>query len=203
MIKIKNTDKLSCNSSSLFVSYLRGVQISCGNYPYKEDIFNFITIIKNNLLESEYYATNVLGGKTDWNLFNNHPLFIKFLTWFINKHQTTNPWLQFFLEKRKVTNSWGNELKKGDSVKPHMHNDYHGILYLTKGAPLILPELDVEIVPDGGDYYFFPPQLLHYVNEVTEDGPPRYNLIFNIGDLNNWDKNKRINELTGTVPSKD
>lgn len=202
MIKIKNTDKLSSNSSSLFVSYLRPVQISCGHYPYPEDIFNFIPLVKNNLLESEYYATNVLGGKTSWTLFNEHPLFLKFMTWFINKHQVTNPWLQYFTEKREVVNSWGNELKKGDSVKIHDHSEHHGILYLTKGAPLIVPDLDIEITPDAGDYYFFPPHILHYVNEITEDGPPRYSIIFNVSEKHDWKKNKEIHKLTGEIPSK-
>ena len=64
MIKLNSANKLSSNSSSLMVSYLRPVQISFGNYPYIEDLHNFMTIIKNNLLDSEYCATNVLGGKS-------------------------------------------------------------------------------------------------------------------------------------------
>jgi hypothetical protein len=56
----------------------------------------------------------------------------------------------------------------------------------------------VEIHPEPGDYYFFPPQLLkHYVDEITGEGPPRYNLIFNIAEKNNWEKNKTINETNG------
>jgi len=199
MIKLNSANKLSSNSSSLMVSYLRPVQISFGNYPYIEDLHNFMTIIKNNLLDSEYCATNVLGGKTDWNLFNEHPLFIKFLNWFINKHQVTNSWLRFFYEKRQITNAWGNELKKGHSVKLHEHAEHHGILYLTKGAPLIVPELELEIHPEQGDYYFFPPLLKHYVNEITEDEPARYNVIFNISEKHNWEKNKEINKLQGNV----
>jgi hypothetical protein len=199
MIKLKSENKLLPNSSSLTVSYLRPVQISFGNYPYMEDICNFIPIIKNNLLDTEYCATNVLGGKTDWNLFNDHPLFLKFLTWFINKHQLTNPWLQFFHERRVIANSWGNELKKGHSVKVHEHSEYSGILYLTKGAPLIVPELELEIHPEPGDYYFFPPLIYHYVNEITEDGPARYNLVFNIREKNDWEKNRKINEINGEV----
>ena len=181
------------------VSYLRPVQISFGHYPYKEDIFNFIPIIKNNLLDSEYCASNVLGGKTDWNLFNEHPLFIKFLTWFINKHQLTNPWLQYFKDRRQITNAWGNELKKDHSVKMHDHQEHHGILYLTKGAPLIVPELELEIHPEPGDYYFFPPLIKHYVDQITEDKPARYNVIFNIAEKNDWEKNKAINEIKGEI----
>ena len=199
MIKLNSTDKLLPNSSSIMVSYLRPVQISFGNYPYIEDLYNFITIIKNSLLDSEYCATNVLGGKTDWNLFNEHPLFIKFLTWFINKHQLTNPWLSFFKDRRQITNAWGNELKKDHSVKMHEHPEHHGILYLTKGAPLIVPELELEIHPEPGDYYFFPPLIKHYVDKIIEEGPARYNVIFNIAEKNDWEKNKTINEINGEI----
>ena len=199
MIKLNSTNKLLPNSSSIMVSYLRPVQISFGNYPYIEDLYNFITIIKNSLLDSEYCATNVLGGKTDWNLFNEHPLFIKFLTWFINKHQLTNPWLSFFKDRRQITNAWGNELKKDHSVKIHEHPEHHGILYLTKGAPLIVPELELEIHPEPGDYYFFPPLIKHYVDKIIEEGPARYNVIFNIAEKNDWEKNKTINEINGEI----
>tara|TARA_R110000823_G_scaffold292280_1_gene411073 strand:- start:827 stop:1429 length:603 start_codon:yes stop_codon:yes gene_type:complete len=199
MIKLNSTNKLLPNSSSIMVSYLRPVQISFGNYPYIEDLYNFITIIKNSLLDSEYCATNVLGGKTDWNLFNEHPLFIKFLTWFINKHQLTNPWLSFFKDRRQITNAWGNELKKDHSVKMHEHPEHHGILYLTKGAPLIVPELELEIHPEPGDYYFFPPLIKHYVDKIIEEGPARYNVIFNIAEKNDWEKNKTINEINGEI----
>jgi len=199
MIKLNTPDKLSPNSSSIFVSYLRPVQISFGKYPYTEDLYNFITIIKNNLLDSEYCATNVLGGKTDWNLFNEHPLFLKFLTWFINKHQLTNPWLRFFGDRREITNAWGNELKKDHSVKMHEHIEHHGILYLTKGAPLIVPELELEINPEPGDYYFFPPLIKHYVDQIIEDKPARYNVIFNISEVNDWEKNKTINKINGEI----
>ncbi len=138
-------------------------------------------------------------GKTDWNLFNEHPLFIKFLIWFINKHQLTNPWLSFFKDRRQITNAWGNELKKDHSVKMHEHSEHHGILYLTKGAPLIVPELELEIHPEPGDYYFFPPLIKHYVDQIIEDGPARYNVIFNIGEINDWEKNKTINKLNGEI----
>ena len=194
---IKFFEDININDiSNPFMSYgNRHIGKSAVLYGSGPTILDFMTIIKNNLLDSEYCATNVLGGKTDWNLFNEHPLFIKFLNWFINKHQVTNSWLRFFYEKRQITNAWGNELKKG----LHEHAEHHGILYLTKGAPLIVPELELEIHPEQGDYYFFPPLIKHYVNEIKEDGPARYNVIFNISEKHNWEKNKEINKLQGNV----
>ena len=81
----------------------------------------------------------------------------------------------------------------------HEHPEHHGILYLTKGAPLIVPELELEIHPEPGDYYFFPPLIKHYVNQITEDKPARYNVIFNIAEKNDWEKNKAINKLNGEI----
>ncbi len=36
-------------------------------------------------------------------------------------------------------------------------------------------------------------------NEITEDEPARYNVIFNISEINNWEKNKEINKIEGSV----
>ena len=81
----------------------------------------------------------------------------------------------------------------------HEHIEHHGILYLTKGAPLIVPELELEINPEPGDYYFFPPLIKHYVNQIIEDEPARYNVIFNISEVNDWKKNKTINKINGEI----
>tara|TARA_R100001509_G_scaffold132729_1_gene86254 strand:- start:6145 stop:6741 length:597 start_codon:yes stop_codon:yes gene_type:complete len=192
MIKFNNKDKLNPTNNSLYVSYLRNVQISCGTYPYPEDIHNLIIEIKNNLSQKLEKATNVYGGMTDWEFFNNHPIFLKFLTWFINTHQISNHELKNFHEFKFLKEAWGNELKKGHSVQIHDHFDYHGILYLTKGSPLIVPELNLTILPEPGDYYFFPPNIKHYVPEVQTD-ETRYSVVFNIALKLDWDKKKRLN----------
>ena len=72
-----------------------------------------------------------------------------------------------------------NEIKKGDSLKYHNHTCHHGVLYLTEGCDLILPELNLKIKPEIGDYYIFPPHVLHGFPESTEE-QKRYSLIFNI-----------------------
>ena len=88
---------------------------------------------------------------------------------------------QHFLEKRTIIDAWGNEIKKGDSVEYHTHSVIHGILYLTKGCDLILPELNLKITPEPGDYYIFPSEILHGFDPY-EGNNNRYSLIFNIGD---------------------
>lgn len=190
MINIKNSDTRLRRSSSLVMTYPRTIQITCGHYPEVADIHNFIMEIKKNIDEKTSYATNVKGGMTDFNYFVGHPLFNKFMTYVINTNQMSNPTLfQHFFDKKIIKNAWGNEIKTNDYVCEHDHPCYHGILYLTKGNPLVLSELDLEIYPEPGDYYVFPPCIKHYV-DVSENTTTRYNLIFNITDNVNWEKIK-------------
>ena len=190
MINIKNSDTRLRRSSSLVMTYPRTVQITCGHYPEVADIHNFIMEIKKNIDEKTSYATNVKGGMTDFNYFLGHPLFNKFMTYVINTNQMSNPSLfQHFFDRKIIQNAWGNEIKTNDYVCGHDHPCHHGILYLTKGNPLVLPELDLEIYPEPGDYYIFPPCIQHYV-DVSNNTTARYNLIFNIAENINWKKQK-------------
>ena len=182
---IDKNNKLNENKNSLTVSYLRTVNIIFGYYPYPEVIHNFIIDIKNNLDPKMENYTNVKGGMTDWKHFNDNNNFKNFIYYVINKHQTTHPEIfEYFLDKNKISDAWGNEIKPNDSLSYHTHPCIHGILYLTKGCDLILPELNLKITPEPGDYYIFPPEILHgfdkYEGEIN-----RYSLIFNItqGDV--------------------
>lgn len=188
---LEKNEKLN-HTQSLVITYPRTVQITFGNYPYPDQIHNLIIEIKKNITENNSYASNVKGGKTDWMCFVNHPLITKFINHCINKHQTSNPSLfEFFYDKKTIINAWGNEIKKNDYVDLHDHPCYHGILYLTEGAPLILPDLNLKIIPKPGDYYFFPPNIIHYVNKSDED-KNRYNIVLNIIEIKDWDRQKRI-----------
>ena len=185
-------DQLGEHKNSLNVTYPRSVNIIFGTYPYPDIIHNFIISIKNNLNPKMKNYTNVKGGMTDWNYFIDKPEFINFMTFLINKHQTTHPSIfQHFLEKNTIENAWGNEIKKGDSLEYHTHSCLHGILYLTKGCDLILPELNLKITPEPGDYYIFPPEILHGFNLYEED-TDRYSLIFNIVEKNQFEYKKKL-----------
>ena len=185
-------DQLGEHKNSLNVTYPRSVNIIFGTYPYPDVIHNFMISIKNNLNPKMKNYTNVKGGMTDWNYFIDKPEFINFMTFLINKHQTTHPSIfQHFLEKNTIENAWGNEIKKGDSLKYHSHSCLHGILYLTKGCDLILPELNLKITPEPGDYYIFPAEILHGFNLYEED-INRYSLIFNIVEKNQFEYEKKL-----------
>ena len=185
MFKILDkSNKLLEQKNSINVTYPRNINILFGNYPYPELIHSLILEIKNNLSEKMEGYTNVKGGMTDWKFFNENSMFKNFFIYLINKHQLTHPSIfEYFLEQKAVTAAWGNEIKKGDSVDFHTHPGHHGILYLTGGCDLILPELNLKITPEPGDYYIFPPEILHGF-PIYEGELNRYSLIFNIEQTN-------------------
>jgi len=190
---LDKNNQLNENKSSLNITYPRSINIIFGNYSYPEIIHNFIISIKSNLDSKMKNYTNVKGGMTDWNYFIDKPDFINFITFLINKHQTTHPDIfKHFLQRKIIENAWGNEIKKGDSLNYHTHQCLHGILYLTKGCDLILPELNLKITPEPGDYYIFPPQILHGFDLYQGDNN-RYSLIFNIVENNHFEYAKKLN----------
>jgi hypothetical protein len=191
---LDKNNKINEHKHSLFITYPRTVNILFGNYPYPEVIHNLIIEIKNNVDKDLQNYTNVKGNMTQWDYFVNNKSFNDFITYFINKHQSSHPDLfQHFFSKNIVESAWGNEIKKGDSLTLHDHHCYHGILYLTKGCDLIFPELNIKVTPQPGDYYFFPPTIFHGFDEYQGD-TNRYSLVFNIVKSKGFDYNKKIKE---------
>ena len=188
-------NKLNEHKNSLTVTYPKTVNIIFGHYPYPEDIHNLIIDIKNNIDKDMTNYTNVKGGMTSWDFFINKPIFDKFLTYVINKNQVSFPELfEHFYSKHTIFEAWGNEIKKGDSLDYHDHPMYHGVLYLTKGCDLILPELNIKITPNVGDYYIFPPNVFHGFEKYTGKDN-RYSLVFNITRNKGFEYNLNIKEL--------
>ena len=188
---IDKNDKLNETKNTLSVTYPRTVNILLGHYPYPEIVHNFILDIKNNLDPNKENYTNVQGGMTSWLHFLNNDNFKQFFTYLINKHQTTQPSLfKYFLERYEITNAWGNEIKPNDSLNYHTHPCWHGILYLTKGCDLLLPELNIKITPEPGDYYIFPPEVVHGFDKYKGENN-RYSLIFNIEQANEFNFTKK------------
>jgi hypothetical protein len=177
---LDKNNKLLEHKNSLCITYPRTVDIIFGHYPYPDHIHNFLVEIKNNLSEKMTNYTNVKGGMTEWTHFLNNPLFNDFINFLINKHQSSkSEMFEHFYEKFVITEAWGNEIKKGDRLNFHRHLHYHGILYLTEGCDLILPDLNLKIKPKPGEYYVFPPEIYHgFDKSIEEDN--RYSLVFNI-----------------------
>jgi hypothetical protein len=196
MIKLINkNNKLNETKNSLTITHPRTVNIIYGHYPYPDKVHNMILEIKNNLDPNMDNYTNVKGGMTDWRHFVDNNLFKNFFTFLINKHQLTHPEIfAYFLEKSLIIDAWGNEIKKGDSVNYHDHRHYHAILYLTDGADLILPELNISITPRAGDYYVFPPMVVHGFDKHKDDFT-RYSLVCNFDSMEHFLLNKKIEEI--------
>mgnify|MGYP003625442896 CR=1 FL=1 len=194
---IDKNNKLNETTNSLIVTYPRTINIIFGNYPYIDVINNLIIDIKNNLDSNMENYTNVKGGMTDWHYFIDKPLFKNFMVYLINKHQKSHSNIfEYFLEKNTIKEAWGNEIKKGDSLNFHTHTCLHGILYLTKGCDLILPELNLKITPEPGDYYIFPPEILHGFDKY-KDEKNRYSLIFNIEQGDRFNFNNKVEKING------
>ena len=196
MIKLINkNNKLNETKNSLTITHPRTVNIIYGHYPYPDKVHNMILEIKNNLDPNMDNYTNVKGGMTDWRHFVDNDLFKNFFTFLINKHQLTHPEIfAYFLEKSLIIDAWGNEIKKGDSVNYHDHRHYHAILYLTDGADLILPELNISITPRAGDYYIFPPMVVHGFDKHKDDFT-RYSLVCNFDSMEHFLLNKKIEKI--------
>ena len=191
---IDKNNKLNEQRNSITITYPRSVNIIFGHYPYPEKLHNFILQIKNNLNKEMDSYTHVQGGMTDWKYFLDKPEFIDFISYVINKHQITHSnFFEHFFEKNLIINAWGNEIKPGGSVAYHTHACDHGILYLTKGCDLNLPELNLKITPEPGDYYIFPPELYHGFDKYIGENN-RYSLIFNIEQGNKFKYNKKIKD---------
>ena len=184
---IDKSSPVPSHSQSLVITYPRTVDIVYGYYPYLADVHNFILEIKEKISKEHSYKSNVKGGKTAWTAFVDHSFTSKFIQHCILKHQSTHPYLfENFLSKHFIKEAWGTEIKEGDYVALHHHPTYNAILYLTDGNPLLLPELNLKIHPKPGDYYFFPPQILHGV-EASTSKKNRYNLVLNIDSVKEWD----------------
>tara|TARA_R100001509_G_scaffold13680_1_gene7043 strand:+ start:268 stop:858 length:591 start_codon:yes stop_codon:yes gene_type:complete len=184
---------ISEEKNSLLITYPRTVNIIFGNYPYPDIIHNLIMAVKSNLDPNMKNYTNIEGGMTSWDYFLDKPDFVNFITYLINKHQLTHPEIfKHFLEKRTIKEAWGTEIKKGDKIRYHTHPNSNGILYLTKGSDLICPELNLKITPEPGDYYIFPPQILHGFNASSEE-KNRYSLVFNFAEYKYFDYNRKLN----------
>ena len=189
---INKHNKLNEEKNSINITYPRTVNIIFGNYPYPDVIHNLMIMVKSNLDPKMKNYTNVKGGMTDWSYFLDKTDFINFITFLINKYQTThNDIFRHFLQRRTVQSAWGNEIKKGDKLKYHTHPCIHGILYLTKGCDLIFPELNIKITPEPGDYYIFPSEILHGFDTSTLENN-RYSLIFNIVEKNIFDYTSKL-----------
>lgn len=195
MISILSHNKLDETKNMLNIAYLRNVSIIFGHYAYPDVIHNMILEIKNNLnLKMESY-TNVKGGMTSWNHFADKLSFINFMAHVVNKNQASYPeFFEYFLEKYQILEAWGTEIKPKDSLTYHTHPCHHGILYLTEGCDLILPELNIKITPKAGDYYIFPPEILHGFDEYAGENN-RYSIAFNFFQKKSkWEFYKKLDK---------
>ena len=204
MINLLNRyNKIDENRHSFVCTYPRTVNIIYGNYPYPERINDFILEIKKNVVHEMTDHTYVKGSMTHWNHFADKKIFTDYINFLINKHQSSHPEeFQYFYQSKTITAAWGTETKPGDYVEPHQHFAMHCILYLTEGCDLLLPELNITITPKPGDYYIFPPNIIHgfdtYIGEKN-----RYCMVFNYISTGHFDLRIKKQQLNKKVEQRD
>tara|TARA_R100000479_G_scaffold118926_1_gene60758 strand:- start:347 stop:982 length:636 start_codon:yes stop_codon:yes gene_type:complete len=192
---LNKNNKLNETKNSLNITYPRDVNIIFGHYPYPDKVHNMILEIKNNIDPEMDNYTAIKGRMTNWKHFIGNDLFEDFFRFLINTHQVTHPEIfAFFLERSIIIDAWGNEIRKGDSIDVHDHRQYHAILYLTDGADLILPELNIKITPKAGDYYIFPPLILHGF-EKNDKEENRYSLVCNFDSVDHFFVTRKLEQL--------
>ena len=180
MIELNNNNKFISDNrlSSMSFTIPRTVTLWYGNYTRK-DVLHNLTIALKNADKEMSHKTYVRGGMTGWQSFVHNKDFSMFFTETMNKiSPVVFPTFKLSTDLH-VQDAWGNILKKGELVEAHTHDTYHGILYLTKGNPLIFPELEMSFNPNPGDWIISPPEVLHGVNAVEEEKEERMNIVFN------------------------
>lgn len=180
MIELTNNNKFISDNrlSTMTFTIPRTVNLWYGNYTKKSVLHNLTLALKNADKEMSH-KTYVRGGMTGWQSFMHNKDFSMFFTEIMDKlSPVVFPKYKLSTDLH-VQDVWGNILKKGEFVEAHTHDTYHGILYLTKGNPLIFPELEMNFIPNPGDWIISPPEVLHGVNAVEEENQERMNIVFN------------------------
>tara|TARA_E500000318_G_scaffold55367_1_gene51451 strand:- start:495 stop:1115 length:621 start_codon:yes stop_codon:yes gene_type:complete len=206
MISFVKSKPINSHSSSFSVTYPRDVNIVFGHYPFPERVHNLRMKVKSGVDSKMKNFTNVQGEMTPWHYFEQDKDFVDFINYLINKHQESHPgYFEHFYSKKTIEGAWGNLYKKGDSLIPHMHYSNSGILFLSEGSDLILSELNIKITPCSGDYYIFPPVILHGFKPILND-EERCSIAFNMVDKRQAEflidrKIKEVNERNKTKDS--
>jgi hypothetical protein len=176
---INNKKKLATKGrcTSFNVSYLKTETIFYGVYTKQHILHNLRLKIQQGLSEKNSYRTYVRAGMTDWNYLMEDPFFLEFWNDVIDDNayglQPGGARTDF-----KLLEAWGNVMKESDEIKPHGHESYHGILYLTDGPPLIFTEANICFFPQAGKYIISPPNMMHMV-EKHKSELERISLVFN------------------------
>lgn len=201
MIKLRNDNQFINRTriTSFTATYPVTNTVYFGNYGHQGVLHNLKLKVKQNIKEEFSHKTYVRGGKTAWDCFLHDIDFSKFITDTFDLIKPAYcPNFKYDTDLN-IVEAWGNVLKKGEFVAPHVHGSKQGILYLTKGNPLILSESNIEINPEPGDFILAPANVYHYVEEVqTEE--ERINIVFN---YSLYDEFRSVNEQfkdQGTPP---
>jgi len=132
------------------------------------------------LKDNNSFQTNVIGGMTSWDYFNQDPKFIKILQTFMDFLDKN-----ISLTKYQLTDAWGYRMNSGGETREHGHkpNLWSGVLYLNKHKQTLdFPEINYSVKPEKGKFVLFSSILLHKSDRHRENNP-KYGISFNFGQL--------------------
>jgi hypothetical protein len=199
MIEFKGNNQLINRTrlTTFNVTYPRTVKFYTGNYGKQHVLHNLRCKLKNSISEKISNMTYVRGKMTGFHTFIHD---IDFSTFFTDTMKHIKPVFHPdspFHKELKVDEAWGNCLNKGEFVAEHIHNTYHGILYLTEGTPLHFREIDMTFTPKPGDWIISEPLILHHTEPVQDD-KERLSIVFNFYIDSNF---REINQHLGAEES--
>ena len=133
------------------------------------------------LKDNNSFQTNVVGGMTSWNYFNNDIEFLK-LIWQI--FDVVDKDIDTF--KYVLRDSWGLRNGLSHYTREHGHNGnfFSGVIYLNKHSQVMkFPEINEEIKPEPGSFAFFSSFLRHGCTRHRTDSV-KYGMSFNCAHTN-------------------
>lgn len=133
------------------------------------------------LKDNNSFQTNVIGGMTSWNYFNDDIEFLK-LIWQI--FDVVDKDIDTF--KYVLRDSWGLRNGLSHYTREHGHNGnfFSGVIYLNKHSQVMkFPEINEEIKPEPGSFAFFSSFLRHGCTRHRTDSV-KYGMSFNCAHTN-------------------
>tara|TARA_R110002020_G_scaffold10067_4_gene39098 strand:+ start:932 stop:1456 length:525 start_codon:yes stop_codon:yes gene_type:complete len=152
-------------------------------YKGKFDTINSKYFIKKidegcALTNNNSFNSNVVGGMTSWDFFNQDIEFLKLL-WQI--FDVVDKDIDSYKDKYILRESWGikNGLSHYTEKHSHMGNYFSGVIYINKHSQILeFPSINEELKPEEGSFAFFSSFLKHGCKRHTKESI-KYGISFN------------------------
>jgi|TARA_R100000149_G_C5856867_1_gene123912 hypothetical protein len=128
------------------------------------------------LKDNNSFQTNVIGGMTSWDYFNNDVEFLKLIWQIFDVVDKDVDQYKYILR-----DAWGIKNGMSHYTKEHSHsgNFFSGVIYLNKHSQILeFPQINEEIKPEPGSFAIFSSFLRHGCKRHRKDSI-KYGISFN------------------------